>query len=88
MVLHVSRIRSTSIPPENPLYRGMLRRSRCVLIFSLKYPCMTINDILQYTSVHSTIYPSQGPIPVCLDGTIIDSSTILVNMYYCGYVGV
>ena len=25
-------------------------------------------------------------IPVCLDGTIIDSSTILVTMYYCGYV--
>ena len=57
MVLHVSRIRSTSIPPENPLYRGMLRRSRCVLIFSLKYPCMTINDIIQYASVHFTIYP-------------------------------
>ena len=31
---------------------------------------------------------TQGPIPVCLDGTIIDSSTILVTMYYCGYVGV
>ena len=30
---------------------------------------------------------TQAPIPVCLDGTIIDSSTIiLVNMYYCGYV--
>ena len=26
------------------------------------------------------------PVPVCLDGTIIDSSTILVTMYYCGYV--
>ena len=33
---------------------------------------------------------TQAPIPVCLDGTIIDSSTILVTMYYCccGYVGV
>ena len=35
---------------------------------------------------------TQGPIPVlcCLDGTIniIDSSTILVTMYYCDYVGV
>ena len=33
---------------------------------------------------------AQAPIPVCLDGTIIraiiDSSTILVTMYYCGYV--
>ena len=26
---------------------------------------------------------SQAPIHVCLDGTIIDSSTILVTMYYC-----
>ena len=42
---------------ENSLYRGMLRRSRCVLFFSLKHPCMTINDIIQYTSVHFTIYP-------------------------------
>ena len=31
------------------------------------------------TSVHFTI--TQAPIPVCLDGTIIDSSTILVTMY-------
>ena len=32
---------------------------------------------------------SQAPIHVCLDGTIIDSSTILVlTMYYCGHVGV
>ena len=29
---------------------------------------------------------TQAPIPVCLDGTIIGSSTILVTMYYCGYV--
>ena len=28
---------------------------------------------------------TQAPIPVC---TIIDSSTILVTMYYCGFVGV
>ena len=31
---------------------------------------------------------TQAPIPVCLDGTIIESSTILVTMYYFGYVGV
>ena len=42
---------------------------------------MTINDIIQDTNVHFTFYP----IPVC---TIIDSSTILVTMYYCGFVGV
>ena len=29
---------------------------------------------------------TQAPIPVCLDGTIIDISAILVTMYYCGYV--
>ena len=45
----------------------MLRRSRCVLYSILVY-------ILLFT---------QAPIPVCLDGTIIDSSTILVTMYYC-----
>ena len=41
-------------------------------------------EIIQYTSVLIT----QAPIRVCLDGTIIDSRTILVTMYYCGYVGV
>ena len=46
---------------------------------------MTNKEIIQYTSVLFT----QAPIPVCIDGTIIDSRTILVtiNMYYCGYVG-
>ena len=64
---------------------GMLRRSRCVLIFSLKYPCMTTNDIVQNTSVHFTIYPRPYS---CMSRWyyIIDSSTILVTMYYCGYV--
>ena len=42
------------------------------------------HSILVYISLFT-----QGPIPVCLGGTIIDSSsTILVTMYYCGYVGV
>ena len=31
---------------------------------------------------------TQAPIPVCLDCTIIESSTTLVTMYYYGYVGV
>ena len=66
----------------------MLRRSRCVLIFSLKYPCMTINDIIQYTRLVYILLFTQAPIPVCLNSTIIDSSTILVTMYYCGHVGV
>ena len=37
--------------------------------------------------VHKLLF-TQVPTPVCLDGTIIDISTILVTMYYCGYVGV
>ena len=44
---------------------------------------MTNKGIIQYTSVLFT----QAPIRVCLDGTIIDSRTIFVTMYYCGYVG-
>ena len=47
---------------------------------------MFIKQIIQYTSVYFTIYPSPYS-SLCLDGTIIDSSTILVTMhYYCGYV--
>ena len=58
---------------------------RGFVFVAFEYPCMTINEIIQYTSVHFTIYPSPY---FCLDGAIIDSSTILVTMYYCGYVGV
>ena len=45
-----------------------------------KYPSMTNNEIIQYTTVLFT----QAPIRVCLDGTNIDSRTMLVTMYYCG----
>ena len=38
-----------------------------------KYPSMTNKEIIQYTSVLFT----QAPIRVCLDGTNIDSRTIL-----------
>ena len=51
---------------------------------AFEYPSMTNKDIIQYTIVLFT----QAPIRVCLDGTIIDSRTILVTMYYCGYVWV
>ena len=45
---------------------------------------MIIYSILMYILLFT-----QAFIPACLDGTIIDSSsTILVTMYYCGYVGV
>ena len=56
---------------------------------AFEYPCMTIKEIIQYTSllVYILLF-TQAPIPLCLEGTIIDSRTILVTMYYCGYVGV
>ena len=44
---------------------------------------MILYSILMYILLFTT-----APIPVCLDDTIMDSSTILVTMYYCGYVGV
>ena len=51
---------------------------------AFEYPSMTNKEIKQYTSVLFT----QAPIHVCLHGTIIDSRTIFVTMYYCGHVGV
>ena len=51
---------------------------------AFEYPSITNKEIIQHTSVLIT----QAPIRVCLDGTIIDSRTILVTMYCCGYVGV
>ena len=41
---------------------------------------MAINDIIQSILVYILLF-TQAPIPVCVDGTIIDSR------YYCGYVG-
>ena len=54
---------------------------------AFEYPSITNEEIIQYTS---SVLITQAPraIRVCLDGTIIDSRTILVTMYYCGYVGV
>ena len=49
----------------------------------VQYPCMTIK--LYSILVYNLLF-TRAPIPVCLDGAIIDSSTILVTMYYCGYV--
>ena len=54
---------------------------------AFEYPSITNKEIIQYTSVLGVLI-TQAPIRVCLDGTIIDSRTILVTMYYCGYVGV
>ena len=52
---------------------------------AFEYPRMTNKEIIQY---YTSVLFIQAPVRVCLDGTIIDSKTILVTMYYCGYVGV
>ena len=44
-----------------------------------KYPSMTNKEIIQYTSVLFT----QAPIRVCLDGTNIDSRTIIFVTTVC-----
>ena len=43
---------------------------------------MTINDIIQYTNVHFPIYPSPYSCMSRWYYYIIDSSTILVTMYF------
>ena len=51
---------------------------------------MVIDDIVQYTGEFSPPYIllfTHAPILAWLDGTIIDISTILITMYYSGYVG-
>ena len=54
----------------------------------VRYPCMAINDIVQYTSgfLPCILLSTQAPILVWFDGTIIDIITILLTMYYSGYV--
>ena len=47
---------------------------------------------MEYSILMYNLLFTQAPIPVCLDGTIIDSCTILVTMYYilclcCGMIG-
>ena len=77
-----SRIMCLFFPPTT----GGCSEGLGSFVFFIKYPCMTIKEIVQYANV--ILLFTQAPIPVCLDGTIIDRSTILVTMYYCGYVGV
>ena len=58
-----------------------------ILFAAFEYPSMTNKEIIQYTSV--VLFTQAHIRVVCLDGTIIDSRTILVTIYYyCGYVGV
>ena len=61
-------------------------RGRGFVLAASEYLCMAIEEIIQYT-VYILLF-TQAPIPVCLDGTNIDSRSLLVTMYYCGYVGV
>ena len=46
---------------------------------AFEYPCMTINEIIQSILVYILLF-TQAPIPVCLDGTIIDSRTIRLGI--------
>ena len=39
-------------------------------------------------TVQDAVSHLEVDVPACVDGNIIDSSAILVTMYYCGYVGV
>ena len=50
---------------------------------------LSLNTYTVYTSgfLPYILLLTQAPILVWFDGTIIDISTILVTMYYCGYVG-
>ena len=50
----------------------------CFISAAYEYPSITNKEIIQYTSVLIT----QAPIRACLDGTIIDSRTILVTTWY------
>ena len=43
---------------------------------AFEYPCITIKEIIVYI-----LLLTQAPIPVCLDGTIIDSRTIYTRNY-------
>ena len=42
--------------------------------------------ILYSILMHILLFTQAPIIPLCLDGTITDSSTILVTMYYCSYL--
>ena len=51
----------------------------------VRYPCMAINDIVQYTPTFFLV--TQAPIRVWFESTIIHINTILVAMNYSRYVG-
>ena len=57
------------------------------------YDTLAWQLMILYSILFSGLFPpyillfTQAPILVWLDGTIIDISTILVTMYYSGYVG-
>ena len=79
MYLCLKKTQNAPRPSEYPPVRGVF----------VRYLCMAINDIVQYTSgfLPYILLFTQDPILVWLDGTMIDISTILVTMYYRGYVG-
>ena len=74
------------VPTELPGSTGFLFKipGSGFVFAAFDYPSITNKEIIQYTS---SLLFTQVPIRIYLDGTIIDSRTILVTMYYCGYVG-
>ena len=59
------------------IYRQLMK------LYSISRQLMKLYSILVYIWLFT-----QAFISVCLDGTVIGSRTILVTVYYCGYVGV
>ena len=59
-----------------------------VINISVQYSGGLLPDIILLTQGYYQWGTRLNTIPVHLDGAIIDSSTVLVTMYYCGYVGV
>ena len=58
-------------------------------VFLVSLHDVAINGIVQYTRgfLPYILIFTQAPILLWFDGTIMDISTILLTMYYSGYVG-
>ena len=57
-----------------------------LFLLFLLCPCMTWQVMVLYSILVYILLFTQAPILVWFDGTIIGISTILVTMYYSGYV--
>ena len=74
------------------MFDGVLYYIASVFVFTVFLVSLhdvAINGIAQYTRgfIPYILIFTQAPILLWFDGTIIDISTILLTMYYSGYVG-